>query len=403
MAKEQKEDKVAAYDILKVCQEVKEENIGDLKIWETLSGNAEVKLRQPEPKKELPAEVPQEMQLISLEPAKRTIFDRLRDRFVKKDGESVYTFGKFNEKTGQYENIRVEQHRFPPRGTFFERRCQKECIGLEINGEYRSASVEIGVIAGKMPNLQNLIFGKNVDCIEYGKYEEPDSFGRNQYLPSLKRVEFSDDVRIIRDHLFAGCENLTEVKFGKNVESIGEGCFWQCGLEEVTLPDKLCKIDSGTFCACRKLKEVKCPEKFLSRIEGNAFLGCRSLEKVELPEAMGEIEKWAFADCWELKKIKFPEYVNRVENEAFLGFKNNINSPVQISNNVTAFMGFDEGVYLESEGCIYKVSQKPSNGKAEEMFLELVKRQETFYGDGSENYENNRQSSQKKSDFERGD
>lgn len=84
MAEEQKEDKVAAYDILKVCQEVKEEKIGDSKIWETLSGNAEVKLKQPEPKKELPAEVPQETQLISLEPAKRTIFDRLRDRFVKK-------------------------------------------------------------------------------------------------------------------------------------------------------------------------------------------------------------------------------------------------------------------------------------------------------------------------------
>lgn len=150
MAEEQKEDKVAAYDILKVCQEVKEENIGDLKIWETLSGNAEVRIKQPEPKKELPAEVSQETQLISLDPAKRTIFDRLRDRFGKKDGTSVYTFGKFNKKTGQYENIRVEQHSFPPKGRGFIKRCQKECIGLEINDV---KTVEIDSIENDMHNL----------------------------------------------------------------------------------------------------------------------------------------------------------------------------------------------------------------------------------------------------------
>ncbi len=242
MAKEQKEDKVAAYDILKVCQTINEENIGESKVWETLSGKKEIRVKQSEPKKELPAEVPEETQLISLEPAKRTIFDRLRDRFGKKDGTSVYTFGKFNEKTGQYENIRVEQHCFPPRGIFFKKRCQKDCIGLKINNPIDRPVLLMEEIAENMPNLQSLIFGKNVEMIAK----------RIEYtatnLKSLNEVEFLDDVEVLDTGLFIGCENLTNVKFGKNIKEIGDAVFARCSkLENVKLPEGLSKIGKGAF------------------------------------------------------------------------------------------------------------------------------------------------------------
>lgn len=242
MAEEQKEDKVATYDILKVCQEVNEQTIGDLKVWQTLSGDKGVQIKQPEPKKELPAEVSQETGLISLEPSKRTIVDWFRDRFGRKDGTSIYTFGKFNEETRQYENIRVEQHCFPPRGIFFKKRCQKDCIEFKMNNPIDRPVVLIEEIAENMPNLQSLTFGENVEVIAK----------RIEYtatnLKSLKEVEFSDDVEELDTGLFIGCENLTNVKFGKNIKEIGDDVFAKCSkLENVKLPEGLSKIGKGAF------------------------------------------------------------------------------------------------------------------------------------------------------------
>lgn len=331
MAEEQKEDKVAAYDILKVCQEVNEENIGESKIWETLSGNAEVRIKQPEPKKELPAEVSQEMQLISLEPAKRTIFDRLRDRFGKKDGSTVYTFGKFNEKTGQYENIRVEEHCFPPVGKHFIKRCQRECIGLDINDRH---VVDMVSVNANMPNLQSLSFGKDVwDILCTRKDLE-------EFLPNLKRVEFSDDVKRLGECLFEDCENLTDVKFGENIEDIGNYCFCNCGLETITIPNKVSKIRSSAFSYCSKLRSVNLP-KNLSEIEDSAFCGCKNLENIDLSSAdkLSEIGIRSFLGCSKLKDVSFPENLTELGDYAFFSLTNSIDSVIHIPKSVKYLNG----------------------------------------------------------------
>ncbi len=348
MAEEQKEDKVAAYDILKVCQEVNEQTIGDLKVWQLLSGDEEIKVKQAEPKKELPAEETQETGLISLEPGKRTIGDWFRDRFGRKDGTSIYTFGKFNEKTGQYENIRVEQHCFPPKGRGFIKRCQRECIELEINDVHE---VVMDAIDANMPKLQSLSFGKNV-CKTARIYplKNPDEF-----LQNLKRVDFSDDVEMLDDYSFYKCKSLTDVKFGENIREIKSNCFSGCKLETIKLPSKLERISEKAFSDCRDLKIVKVGEN-VREIGNVCFEGCRNLQDINFPNKLSEIGEFAFAGCLKLQNINFPSNLSKIGYCAFKNCKNLriVNVP---NNLINAFYTRNYELMFMSGLCSDYISQ----------------------------------------------
>ena len=73
-------------------------------------------------------------------------------------------------------------------------------------------------------------------------------------LPSIKTVE---------KNAFYGCWNLTNAKFGKDLESIGEWAFKHCSsLERITLPLKNDVItNNNTFQGCVKLEHVDLVEK----------------------------------------------------------------------------------------------------------------------------------------------
>lgn len=352
MAEEQKEDKVASYDILKVCQEVNEQNIGDLKIWKTLSGKREVKIKQPEPEKELSVEESQEKQLISLEPKKRTIVDKLRDVFSKKDGTTIYTFGKWNRETGQYENIRVESHAFPPKGKSFIKRCQSECIGLEINDV---DIVEIAIIDANMPQLQSLNFGKNVHEIRRGNLNHT-----HTALANVKTVEFSEDVERLGDNSFSNCSGVSDIKLGENIEQIGVRCFGGCGVESVTLPDKVSEVREFVFGDCKNLQNVKLPES-LSKIKECAFQGCENLQTINFPDKLSEIGESAFERCAKLDNVKLPENLLKLGRNAFCSLKNDIASAVHIPSKVNfeeSVDAFRRGVYIEYDGETYKTQDK---------------------------------------------
>ena len=89
--------------------------------------------------------------------SKLTSLDKILKRTTK------YVFGKVNEETGEYEDVQVEFHRFPPKGRLLER-CKTELIELEINDV--NEINEYNFSYENFPNLQVLIFGKNVKKIE---------------------------------------------------------------------------------------------------------------------------------------------------------------------------------------------------------------------------------------------
>lgn len=323
IAEDKKEDKVATYNILQLCQTVNEQTIGDSKVWQTLSGNKEVKIKQPESKV---SEVTQEKQLISLESNKKTIVDKLRDKFGKKSGTTLYTFGKFNRETGQYENIKIEQHNFPPKGLFFVKRCLSECIGLEIND---IDVVDITSIEGILPQLRSLSFGRNVNEIKRSTL-------KNNLEPfkNLAKVSISNDVEILGENLFTNCVSIVDVKFGDSIREIGNNCFSGCNkLENVNLPNNLSKLGKSAFSNCKNLQTVNLSENLL-KIDAYTFQGCINLQSITLPNILGEIGKFAFDGCSKLKNINLPENLSKLGFASLYSLKNNINSVIHLPQSI---------------------------------------------------------------------
>ena len=74
----------------------------------------------------------------------------------------------------------------------------------------------------------------------------------------LESVVLPRTLRVIKEGLFAGLENLKSIDFGEDsqLEEIRIYAFERCGLESFTAPASLRKIGKEAFTYCRALKHV---------------------------------------------------------------------------------------------------------------------------------------------------
>ena len=113
---------------------------------------------------------------------------------------------------------------------------------------------------------------------------------------------------------------LCSIVLPKNLESIGNYCFYQCkNLEKVNASDCLNLIELGafSFCECKNLISITLPESLVI-IKSYTFSSCEKLEIINLPDAVQTIGYSAFFFCKSLKEIKLPSNLKRVEPALFL-------------------------------------------------------------------------------------
>lgn len=85
---------------------------------------------------------------------------------------------------------------------------------------------------------------------------------------------------MIGEGTFAGCNNLSSVTIGENVETIGSRAFMSCEkLTSVVIPNSVTTIKSHVFNGCVSLKNVILGST-LSMIESNVFYGCTDLAEI---------------------------------------------------------------------------------------------------------------------------
>lgn len=85
---------------------------------------------------------------------------------------------------------------------------------------------------------------------------------------------------MIGEGTFAGCNNLSSVTIGENVETIGSRAFMSCEkLTSVVIPNSVTTIKSHVFNGCVSLKNVTLGST-LSMIESNVFYGCTDLAEI---------------------------------------------------------------------------------------------------------------------------
>lgn len=136
----------------------------------------------------------------------------------------------------------------------------------------------------------------------------------------------------IGDKAFAECTSLTEAVIGKNVMSLGDGCFSGCT-----------SISAITYDASAGTNAELSPDNRLKAIPEKAFLGCSRLssakyydyqshgfvddnEKYLIPSNVETIGKRAFYGCENINSIEIPyasiPSLKEIGEEAFIGCDN---------------------------------------------------------------------------------
>jgi len=181
-----------------------------------------------------------------------------------------------------------------------------------------------------VPNIESVVISGAVDVPR-------DMFGK---CTGLKKVTLKNGVRSIGEDAFRDCSSLEGVIFENTVlEKISDGAFWGCsalssialpdsvteiernaffetGLRNIQLPEKLTLIGGGAFCNCKNLKQVQLPPQLKELGEG-AFFNCENLAQIQLPSQLNKLGTDAFRDCTSLDKIDIPAGLKQIESDTF--------------------------------------------------------------------------------------
>ena len=181
-----------------------------------------------------------------------------------------------------------------------------------------------------VPNIESVVISGAVDVPR-------DMFGK---CTELKKVTLKNGVRSIGEDAFRDCSSLESVIFENTVlEKISDGAFWGCsalssialpdsvteiernaffetGLRNIQLPEKLTLIGGGAFCNCKNLKQLQLPPQLKELGEG-AFFNCENLAQIQLPSQLNKLGGDAFRDCTSLDKIDIPAGLKQIESATF--------------------------------------------------------------------------------------
>ena len=150
--------------------------------------------------------------------------------------------------------------------TPIQTRPARPSVGLQRFGYNHSVLAGIGTCTDT-----NLIIPNDVRVINQGAF-----LGCEQ----LTSVVLPDSVTELNPSAFEGCTNLKSVTIGKSVEKLGWYAFRNCTkLESVNLPNGIDLICEAAFYCCRNLKEVTIPSS-VTGIGKNAFGMCENLTTV---------------------------------------------------------------------------------------------------------------------------
>ena len=96
------------------------------------------------------------------------------------------------------------------------------------------------------------------------------------------------------------------------LERIGVNSFAESGLEEITLPNSVVRIESGAFQCCKMLKRVTFPmDSRLAHIGSAVFLGS-GIDEFIAPKNLKEIEHGTFSCCNKLRRIVLNEGLKKL-------------------------------------------------------------------------------------------
>ena len=108
-----------------------------------------------------------------------------------------------------------------------------------------------------------------------------DSFKGNVQITSLR---IGDNVNTIGTRSFAGCDNITQVFLGASVADIKDASFEGCSsIQSISFNNRLESIGNGSFYGCSSLNSIDIPNS-VKKIGARSFYNCDALTKVNIKD-----------------------------------------------------------------------------------------------------------------------
>lgn len=264
-----------------------------------------------------------------------------------------------------------------------------ECSGLSGKLTLPSALETIGAGAFEYcSGLTEVVMGNSVTSVATGAFA---------YDKGLKKVTLSTSLTSLPDMMFSSCYALNELVNTSQITQIGESVFMLCkgltsfevpsglkvlsdsmfeasGLESITIPSTVQKINTQCFSGCDHLTTVTFPTSGSIELGYNAFNNCTALESITLTRAVKAIDESLFSGCTALQTVKFPSasttiteipdetfyncralsnitipgYITTVGRNAFYGCTS-LNS-IEFPASVTEFEGYTQNVFYNCSG-----------------------------------------------------
>ena len=183
---------------------------------------------------------------------------------------------------------------------------------------YDVPNIESVVISGAV-DVPRDMFGKCAGLKKVTLKNGVQSIGERAFekCSSLESVIFENTVlEKISDGAFSGCSALSSIVLPDSVTEIEKYAFFETGLRNIQLPEKLTLIGAYEFCNCKNLKQVQLPSQ-LKELGNGAFSSCENLAQIQLPAQLNKLGTDAFRNCTSLDKIDIPAGLTQIEPDTF--------------------------------------------------------------------------------------
>lgn len=139
------------------------------------------------------------------------------------------------------------------------------------------------------------------------------------YESNVTNVTMPNTITTIGNSCFYGCEELSSINLSNSLKSLGEESFKLCKtLKEISIPSSVTHIGECCFKGCHQLTKVQLNTN-ISELSEGCFADCQSLKSINIPNSVTSLGPGCFGVCTALKNVYIPSSVTNIADLCFTG------------------------------------------------------------------------------------